>query len=73
MSLAMGEVTWIGIERKDFGGNWNCRDTYTLVVVPITGQTAAMIAMVSQICGDSNGGGGGGGGWIRWFLGQGVR
>lgn len=70
----MGEVTWIGMEGKDVGGNGNCRDTYTLVVVPITGQTAAMIAMVSQICGDSNsGGGGGGGGWIRWFLGQGVR
>lgn len=58
------------MEGKDVGGNWNCRDTYTLVVVPITGQTAAMIAMVSQICGDSNSGGGG---WIRWFLGQGVR
>lgn len=71
----MGEVTWIGTEGKDVGGNWNCRDTYTLVVVPITGQTAAMIAMGffeydSQICGDSNSGGGG---WIRWFLGQGVR
>lgn len=59
------------MEGKDVGGNWNCRDTYTLVVVPITGQTAAMIAMVCQICGDSNSGGGGG--WIRWFLGQGVR
>lgn len=66
----MGEVTWIGTEGKDVDGNWNCRDTYTLVVVPITGQTAAMIAMVSQICGDSNSGGGG---WIRWLLGQGVR
>lgn len=70
----MGEVTWIGMEGKDVGGNWNCRDTYTLVVVPITGQTAAMIAMGffgydSQICGDSNSGGG----WIRWLLGQGVR
>lgn len=51
------------MEGKDVGGNGNCRDTYTLVVVPITGQTAAMIAMVSQICGDSNSGGGGG--WIR--------
>lgn len=68
----MGEVTWLGMEGKDVGRNGNCGDTYTLVVVPITGQTAAMIAMVSQICGDSNSGGGGGG-WIRWFLGQGVR